>query len=283
MAIVALVVASVRAVDRRDLLGVPRAHPRPLHALRHDAVAHRRDRVRARTAAARARRPHWLPARRAAAPRLRGGREPLAPPSGCGSATRTTGMEGRHERVARRCGIAGGAGIVSGAMPLDDDGRRIHGMSPRWWASPPGWPALFLLFFLGIVLAAAAAQRDGSAMVVGAGCAAAAIVLMRMHGADSSCGQLAVASSLAGQALVVYGFLDHDIRTRLAGSASPLFEIALVAAAPEIVHRVLSTLAATLRAAHGARRRRRARRLFPPAAGRARWRRSTSRACAAGA
>jgi hypothetical protein len=136
-----------------------------------------------------------------------------------------------------------GAGIVSGAMPLDETAGN------PWYVTAmvgvAAWlAALFLLFFIGIALAAAL-RSAGSALIVGAVACGGAIALLRLQGAGLFLRQLAVATSLAGQGLVVYGILDHDIRSALAWLGVALFEFALVAAAPEVVHRALATLAAT--------------------------------------
>jgi hypothetical protein len=134
------------------------------------------------------------------------------------------------------------AGIVSGTMPKED-------VVPSPWyviamVGVAAWlSALFLLAFVGIGLAAV--LRDaGSALVVGLVICAGAVATMRVARRGLFLRQLAVASSLAGQALVVFGILDHEMRNPLAWLGIAAFEAALVLVAPDVVHRVLATLGA---------------------------------------
>jgi uncharacterized membrane protein len=138
-----------------------------------------------------------------------------------------------------------GAGIVHGPLPAEAGDhspwyvRAMLGVA-AWLA------AVFLLAFLGIALSTAL-RNTTAAIVIGAVICGAAIVVLRMVPANVFVAQLAVASSLAGQGLIVFGLLDHG-GWRGAGPwlAIAALEVVLVALAPEYLHRVLSTLAAAV-------------------------------------
>jgi hypothetical protein len=85
-----------------------------------------------------------------------------------------------------------------------------------------------------------------AAIAVGAGICGAAIVLMRLFTGNVFVVQLAIASSLAGQAVVGFGLLNHDWDAAGPWLAIAAFEIVLIAMAPDYLHRVLSALAAAL-------------------------------------
>lgn len=133
------------------------------------------------------------------------------------------------------------AGLVRGAMPpAAPDGV------PWYVATMVGtaaWiAALFLLGFIGAALASII--RDaGSALAVGAMLTIAAVASLRLHRGGLFFRQLAVAVSLAGQALVLFGLTDQHWREPLSWAGVALFEGALVAATPEPAHRVLAALA----------------------------------------
>ncbi len=136
------------------------------------------------------------------------------------------------------------AGIANG--PLATDAADHSPWYVRAMLGIAAWlAAVFLFVSLGIGLSGLL-RNATAAIAVGAGICGAAIVLMRLFTGNVFVVQLAVASSLAGQALVAFGLLNdgwHDAGPWLAIAA---FEIVLIAMAPDYLHRVLSTLAAAL-------------------------------------
>ena len=108
------------------------------------------------------------------------------------------------------------------------------------------WVAsFFLLAFLFAALGGMLRDAKG-ALVVGTIVCAVCAVAMRTLRDRTFAQQFAVAASLAGQALVAYGILDGHWRAPASWLTLAAVEAGLVAAAPAYVHRVLSTLAATL-------------------------------------
>jgi len=101
--------------------------------------------------------------------------------------------------------------------------------------------ALFLLAFVAIALSDLL-RNATSAIVTGALLCAAAIAALRIAGGGVFATQLAVAASLAGQALVMFGVLEGSARDAASWGVIALFEAILVAAAPAYLHRVLATL-----------------------------------------
>jgi hypothetical protein len=156
-----------------------------------------------------------------------------------------TAAAGTWERLAA-------AGIVSGTAPPAADDR-----GPWYVAAMLGvaaWlSALFLLAFLAIALSDLL-RNATSAIVTGALLCAAAIAVLRVAGIGVFATQLAIAASLAGQALVMFGILEGSARDAVSWAVIAVFEAILVAVAPQYVHRVLATLGAAvaLRMALGA-------------------------------
>jgi uncharacterized membrane protein len=108
------------------------------------------------------------------------------------------------------------------------------------------WVAsLFLLAFLGASLGEIVRGPKGALIVGTIVCAICAVAMRTMRGRLFA-EQFAVAASFAGQALVAYGILDAHWRAPSNWLALAVVEVALVAAAPTAVHRVLCTMAATL-------------------------------------
>jgi hypothetical protein len=139
------------------------------------------------------------------------------------------------------------SGIVAGDMP-----DRQADPSPWYVRAMIGisaWvAALFLLAFVAIGLPLLFRSPDSMA-IVGLIVCAAAIAIMRAAGTSLFLSQLALAGSLAGQALVAFGTFERaaadDLPHWLIFGA---FEVALVALAPDYVHRVLATAAALVAA-----------------------------------
>jgi len=106
--------------------------------------------------------------------------------------------------------------------------------------------ALFLLFFLGVALEDIV-KRSGGAIAIGLVVVVASIIVLRWAGERLFVSQLALAFSLAGQALVLVGLLMNDARPdALNWSLFAVLELALVAAVAHPGHRVLATLGAAL-------------------------------------
>lgn len=131
--------------------------------------------------------------------------------------------------------------IVHGAPPADGDAGAPWYVTAMVGAA--AWiAALFLLGFIGAFMYALVRTLDAP-LPVGAAICIAAVALLRRRADGLFLRQLAVAFSLAGQALVVFGLTDHHLREPVAWFGVALFEAALVAAAPETVHRALAALA----------------------------------------
>lgn len=105
--------------------------------------------------------------------------------------------------------------------------------------------ALFLLGFIGAMVYALTRRVD-SPLAIGIVICVVAIAVLRWRAGGLFLRQLAVAVSLAGQALVVFGLTDHHLHDPFAWLGVALFEAALVAVARETVHRVLAALACLL-------------------------------------
>ena len=131
--------------------------------------------------------------------------------------------------------------FVAGAPPADDGDR-----APWYVTAMVGtaaWiAALFLLVFIGSLTYALVHSLDAP-LPIGVAICVPAVALLRMRASGLFLRQLAVAMSLAGQALVVFGLTDHHLRDPLAWLAVALFEAALVTASRETVHRALAALA----------------------------------------
>jgi hypothetical protein len=137
------------------------------------------------------------------------------------------------------------AGIVRGDPPADD-------------ATAVSWPigamigaaawlaALFLLFFLGLALEDIV-KRAAGAIAIGLGVVALSVVVLRWASLRPFVGQLALAFSLAGQALVLVGLLMNDARPdALSWCLFAVLELGLVAVVAYPGHRVLTTLGAAI-------------------------------------
>ncbi|HMC93021.1 MAG TPA: DUF4401 domain-containing protein [Allosphingosinicella sp.] len=134
------------------------------------------------------------------------------------------------------------AGLVEGARPEPGEAP------PPWYVRAmlgiAGWIAAgFLIGFLGIAMALG--THGAAASGVGALCCAAAFALFRHFAGQDFVEQLALAVSLAGQALIAYGL--HEI---LHGGGAGLYfafavvEALLVLAIPNFLHRVLAAAGA---------------------------------------
>ena len=144
------------------------------------------------------------------------------------------------------------AGLVTGDAPAPSgDGTAWY---IRAMLGAAAWiAAVFLLAFIGMAmheLVRTNAAKIVTGLIV---CAGAAAMLRVSTGAFV--GQLALALSLTGQALFAVGMLNLFDRGRLFG-ATPMFVVAalealLVIAVPNVVHRVICTIAAALALAYG--------------------------------
>jgi hypothetical protein len=134
------------------------------------------------------------------------------------------------------------AGLVEGERPEPGEAP------PPWYVRAmlgiAGWiAACFLIGFLGIALALG--THGEGAFAAGAVCCAVAFGLFRQFPGQDFVEQLALAISLAGQALIAYGL--HDI---LHGGGASLYlafalvEAVLVLAIPNALHRVLAAAGA---------------------------------------
>ena len=135
------------------------------------------------------------------------------------------------------------ADIVNGDLP-DDDGD----MSPWYVRAMVGiaawFAALFLVMAIGVGLTALLRNATATA-VAGLAFCAAAIGLMRAGGNGVFTTQLALAGSLAGQSLVAYALLAHyEPGALLPWILLGGFELILIVAARDYIHRVLAALAA---------------------------------------
>ncbi|MFO1414648.1 MAG: DUF4401 domain-containing protein [Burkholderiales bacterium] len=143
--------------------------------------------------------------------------------------------------LATAWGRLAGAGFVQGERPPENED------AAPWYVTAmigtAAWiAALFMLGFVGAALSAL--LRDGGSLrVVGLVLCVAAIGVLRLRAIGLFLRQVAVAFSLAGQALVVFGFLDHHLSEPFAWAGIALFEALLVAAAADTVHHTLAALA----------------------------------------
>jgi hypothetical protein len=133
------------------------------------------------------------------------------------------------------------AGIVAGEPPQD-----AGDMTPwyvRAMVGTAAWiAALFLVMSIGIGLEELLRNTTATG-IAGLVICAAAIALMRANPAGVFASQLALAGSLAGQALVAYALLDSAQWPRLVPWLwLGAFELVLVVLAANYLHRVLSTL-----------------------------------------
>jgi hypothetical protein len=156
-----------------------------------------------------------------------------------------TSIAGVWERLAA-------AGIVRGTAP-----PAAEEQSPWYVTAMLGvaaWlSALFLLAFVAIALSDLL-RNATSAIVTGALLCVVAIAMLRIAGSGVFATQLAIAASLAGQMLVMFGILEEPARDAVSWTVIAVFEAILVAVAPQYMHRVLATLGAAvaLRMALGA-------------------------------
>jgi len=135
------------------------------------------------------------------------------------------------------------AGLVQGDLPAPDAGR-----SPwfvRVMLGIAGWiGALFLLGFVGAVLAGIWTNPGGASMLGAAACGAAYAMFRAPRQQDFAM-QFALALSLAGQALIVTAlFQALPSRSSAPWAALCVFEVALAFLMPNFLHRVLSAAAA---------------------------------------
>lgn len=137
------------------------------------------------------------------------------------------------------------AGVVNGVVPPP-----LPPPAPwyvRAMLGAAGWlGAMFLLGFVGAGLAFVF-RNEAAALVVGAGCCAAAFVVFRSMGRNDLAAQFALAVSLAGQVMVIYGL--HETLSPPEQPAVFLLEVAifeglLAFVVDNFVHRVWTTLAA---------------------------------------
>ena len=137
------------------------------------------------------------------------------------------------------------AGIVQGDAPADAAPGVSWTISAMVGAA--AWlAALFVLFFLGLALEDVV-KRAAGAIAVGLVVIVAAVVVLRWAGERPFVGQLALAFSLAGQALVLVGLLMNGARPdALSWGLFAVLELGLVAAVAHPGHRVLATLGAAL-------------------------------------
>lgn len=142
------------------------------------------------------------------------------------------------------------AELVQGDMPASAPA------SSPWYVramlGAAGWlGALFLLGFIGVAFAAVV-RTPSAAITLGLLCCAGAFLTFRVAGGNAFVAQFGLATSLAGQALVVFGIaetLERDIAT--ACFAVFALEAVLAAAVPDFTHRVLTTWAGAAALAFG--------------------------------
>ena len=132
------------------------------------------------------------------------------------------------------------AGLVRGDMPGE------AGATPWYVAAMVGFAAwiasIFLLVFLGI--AVSGLFREGGGMIMlGVVLCAMSVVAMRVR-RSVFVEQMALAVSLAGQALIGVGIVGGEWRSPGAWLVFAAVEATLVALGPLYVHRVLATLVA---------------------------------------
>src|SRR5688572_25845576 len=137
------------------------------------------------------------------------------------------------------------AALVDGGMPPHGEAR-----SPwfvRLMLGVAGWiGALFLLGFVGAGFYTIFSDAAG-ALILGTLCCGGAFLLFRLKGTNDLVDQLGLAVSLAGQALIVFGFAEafsEDSPTLFGFIA--LLQAVLVVVMPNVIHRVLSAAALAL-------------------------------------
>ena len=148
----------------------------------------------------------------------------------------TTSSHDRWQRLVA-------SGIVQGELPAS-------AQPPTSWAitalmGAAAWlAALFLLFFLFLALEDVL-NSAASALATGLVTVGVAAVALRYAGDRLFVTQLAIAFSLAGQAVFAFGIFKLGITPYAAKwLVVALFEIALIALVPQAAHRVLATLGA---------------------------------------
>lgn len=144
------------------------------------------------------------------------------------------------------------AGLVTGATPGP------AGAGTAWYIramlGAAAWiAAVFLLAFIGMALHELVRTNVAKIVTGLVVCAGAAVMLRLATG--PFVGQLVLVLSLTGQTLFAFGMLNLFDRGRLPG-ATPMFVVAalealLVIAVPNVVHRVICTIAAALALAYG--------------------------------
>ena len=136
------------------------------------------------------------------------------------------------------------AGLVSGAPPQDASAQ-----SPWYVTAMIGvaaWIAsLFFLAFVGAAISGLLRNATGS-VTTGVLICVACVFAFRAAAGRVFPTQLALAASLAGQALIGIGLIQAVGRGAAGWLVFALVEIALVAAVPNYVHRVLAMLAAAI-------------------------------------
>ncbi len=140
------------------------------------------------------------------------------------------------------------AALVEGSLPEAGDA------SSPWFIRVmlgfAGWlGALFLLGFVGAAFAFVF-RSAASMVVVGAGACVAAVVIFRAAPKSDFMAQFGLAGSLAGQALLLFGFagLFHDFSPTQFAWCFLLQEAALFVLIPNFLHRVLCALGGALAA-----------------------------------
>jgi uncharacterized membrane protein len=137
------------------------------------------------------------------------------------------------------------ASLVEGEIP--PPGAHSSPWYVRAMLGIAGWiGALFLLAFIALGLVTII-KSSTAAIVVGAVFCAAAFAMFRFAKDNVFVTQFALAVSLAGQALFIFG-IASDMKTEGTGFAMTIFvlEGALAVAVPNFIHRVLTTYAATM-------------------------------------
>jgi hypothetical protein len=138
------------------------------------------------------------------------------------------------------------ASLVEGEIPAP--GAHSSPWYVRAMLGIAGWiGAMFLLGFIAVGLVAII-KSNTAAIVVGAVFCAAAFAIFRFARDNVFATQFALAVSLAGQALFIFG-IASDVKTiEGTGFAATIFvlEAALAVAVPNFIHRVMTTFAATM-------------------------------------
>jgi hypothetical protein len=137
------------------------------------------------------------------------------------------------------------ASLVEGEMP--PPGAHSSPWYVRAMLGIAGWiGAWFLLGFIAFGLVAIV-KNATAAIVVGAVFCAAAFAIFRFARENVFATQFALAVSLAGQGLFIFG-IAQDVKPESQGFAFTIFllEAALAVAVPNFIHRVMTTFAATM-------------------------------------